>query len=782
MAVNPTYPGVYIQEVSSGVRTIVGVSTSIAVFVGRTQRGPGDKPIRCQNMTEFERVFGDDSSVSDVARSVRLFFANGGTDCFVVRIARDGSCASVVLKNEVGAETLKLTAKSWGVCGSKIRVAVTYDTPRPESTFNLELFRWEVDSKGRHVAKDREFYRDLTMDDRSPNYAPTFLTQKSALVSAKDIKVPAVPGFSLAMRPIPSEEADIRSDIATFFGTGGSANCFRLSVGGNPPVDVDLKSIGQPSDETTFPSADFPTNVARVISEKITGALGAQGLVDPSATCEFVRPAGEKYRLMVSSTKTEDIVITSASSSDAATALMWGHEHGGLEVGAHANRRPAPTGATFNASNPLKVIEFAEPDNEFSDINICEILEDGESARESVDLATNAATTGATGDVRAKLRAIRDAINNFRSANRKKFEWEAHLWGYRLAILPTGGSDNRILSEQPLVDSPPSNWFTENVRYFSLGTGGANGLQTPGSSGSDGTSPKEDEYRDAYDIIDAELDLFNLLVLPRDHGANGTAQETLWGDASAFCQKRRAFLLMDPPEGWVDYKKPSGDDGIEKLRIGLVKDHAALFFPNVMVRENGLQQEVGPSGAIAGLCARIDSARGVWKAPSGTEATLRGICGLKLALSDSQNGALNPLGINCLRAFPEGIVNWGARTMDGDDMFASEYKYIPIRRLALFIEESLYRGLRWVVFEPNDEPLWTQIRMNVGSFLHGLFRQGAFQGKTPDESYFVKCDSETTPQPDRDLGIVNIHVGFAPLKPAEFVILHIEQMAGQLNA
>jgi hypothetical protein len=137
--------------------------------------------------------------------------------------------------------------------------------------------------------------------------------------------------------------------------------------------------------------------------------------------------------------------------------------------------------------------------------------------------------------------------------------------------------------------------------------------------------------------------------------------------------------------------------------------------------------------------------------------------------------------VNTIRVFPNGIVNWGARTMDGDDSFGSEYKYIPIRRLALYIEESLYRGLKWAVFEPNDEPLWAQLRLNVGAFMNNLFRQGAFQGQVPKDAYFVKCDSSTTTQNDRNLGIVNVVVGFAPLKPAEFVVLTLQQLAGQIQ-
>jgi phage tail sheath protein FI len=190
----------------------------------------------------------------------------------------------------------------------------------------------------------------------------------------------------------------------------------------------------------------------------------------------------------------------------------------------------------------------------------------------------------------------------------------------------------------------------------------------------------------------------------------------------------------------------------------------------------------GASGTMAGLYARTDVARGVWKAPAGTEATLRGVEKLSFVMTDPENGTLNPLAINCLRNFQiYGNVAWGARTLDGADQQASEWKYVPVRRLALFLEESLYRGTQWVVFEPNDEPLWAQIRLNVGAFMHNLFRQGAFQGQSPREAYLVKCDKETTTQNDINLGIVNIVVGFAPLKPAEFVILKIQQLAGQIQ-
>jgi phage tail sheath protein FI len=172
----------------------------------------------------------------------------------------------------------------------------------------------------------------------------------------------------------------------------------------------------------------------------------------------------------------------------------------------------------------------------------------------------------------------------------------------------------------------------------------------------------------------------------------------------------------------------------------------------------------------------------VWKAPAGVDAAIAGIQGLTVPLTNDEQGSLNPHGVNCIRNFPVyGSVVWGARTLRGDDQLADDWKYLPVRRTALYIEESLYRGTTWVVFEPNDEPLWASIRLSIGAFMHDLFRQGAFQGATPRDAYFVKCDSETTTQNDINLGRVNISVGFAPLKPAEFVVITIQQIAGQVE-
>ena len=274
------------------------------------------------------------------------------------------------------------------------------------------------------------------------------------------------------------------------------------------------------------------------------------------------------------------------------------------------------------------------------------------------------------------------------------------------------------------------------------------------------------------------IDLFNLLCVP------GESNPAILSSLEGFCHDRRAFLIADSAmdDSFSGLESAGGPNGSPTGEDGI---NAAFYFPWINapnpLKENR-PEAYPPCGFVAGLYARTDTNRGVWKAPAGTDASLRGVTGVKETLTDDENGVLNPLAINCIRSFPVyGTIIWGARTLRGNDEIGSEWKYIPVRRMALYIEESLYRALKWVVFEPNDEPLWAQIRLNVGAFMHGLFRQGAFQGTTPREAYFVKCDKETTTQNDINQGIVNIIVGFAPLKPAEFVIIKIQQMAGQIE-
>lgn len=280
------------------------------------------------------------------------------------------------------------------------------------------------------------------------------------------------------------------------------------------------------------------------------------------------------------------------------------------------------------------------------------------------------------------------------------------------------------------------------------------------------------------------VDIFNLLCVPGETDAPtiSTLQE--------YCSNFRAFYIVDCPQtatfASLNNTGPVGTNDSGSLLVGQYSTNAAYYFPWVQAPDplfGNRPTLFPPCGFVAGIYASTDASRGVWKAPAGIDASLTAVSGLQYNLTDLENGNVNIQAINCLRQFKVyGDVVWGARTLQGNDQAGSQWKYVPIRRLALFLESSLYDGTQWVVFEPNDETLWGQIRLNVGSFMQGLFLQGAFQGTTPSEAYFVKCDSENNPQSSIDMGIVNILVGFAPLYPAEFVIIQIQQMAGQLQS
>ncbi|NHN79635.1 phage tail sheath family protein [Azotobacter chroococcum] len=302
------------------------------------------------------------------------------------------------------------------------------------------------------------------------------------------------------------------------------------------------------------------------------------------------------------------------------------------------------------------------------------------------------------------------------------------------------------------------------------------------------TGGQLDQRRGLYAL--ESVDLFNLLCIP-PLAPDAEVDDGTWAKAAQYCQERRAMLIVDPKAKWAANPNTAiseAETGVNDIRKAISTDkakNAVVYFPHLRMpdplSENRLA-DFAPCGAVAGIMARTDAQRGVWKAPAGLDASFSGVKEFAFTMTDDQNGRLNPLGLNCLRSFPvSGNVVWGARTLAGADLLASEWKYLPVRRMALFLEESLYQGTQWVVFEPNDEPLWAQIRLNIGAFMQNLFRQGAFQGRTPREAYIVKCDRETTTQNDINLGIVNILVGFAPLKPAEFVVIRIQQMAGQVE-
>ncbi|HKG14827.1 MAG TPA: phage tail sheath C-terminal domain-containing protein [Pyrinomonadaceae bacterium] len=530
MPVSPTYPGVYIEEVASGVRTITGVPTSITAFVGVSARGPVSDPVFVNSYADYERTFGRLGADNPMAYSVFQYYQNGGSQAIIVRITGAGAGSATIALDTGAGPDVVLTASSSGAWGGQLRARVDYaDTSGTD--YNLTI---------RDMATgEQERYAKVSLDPNSNRRLDRML-ESSALAASTG---------ALDQRPV---------------------------------------------------AHNNPT------------AVGADPLNPP--------------------------------------------------VGGGTN--------TFTQATPGAL---------------------GSAAGETELLGSEASKTG------------------------------------------------------------------------------------------------------IYQLL--KTDIFNILVFPplgvtelvtTTDGDPSLVSNAVLSQALALCYSRRAMLVVDSPVGWEDVQ--GAVTGMNSFALsGESAKNAALYFPYLRVTDPDTTQlgrkiDMPPAGAVAGVYARTDVQRGVWKAPAGTDASLAGVPELSLKLTDLENGRLNPIGVNCLRSFPIiGRVVWGARTLRGADVLADDWKYVPVRRLALFIEESLYRGTQWVVFEPNDEPLWGQIRLSVGAFMQNLFRQGAFQGSSAKEAYFVKCDKDTTTQNHINLGIVNIHVGFAPLKPAEFVIIRIQQMAGQVE-
>lgn len=291
-------------------------------------------------------------------------------------------------------------------------------------------------------------------------------------------------------------------------------------------------------------------------------------------------------------------------------------------------------------------------------------------------------------------------------------------------------------------------------------------------TGHESTAPQEIDYQKAFALLDPITDI-NLVAVP------GIGSPSMVSYGSDYCQKRGdCFFVGDM--SLSDNTKENAQTFIDNIEIK--SSYAAVYFPWLKMKDHsGASPEaiaVPPSGSVAGIYARIDAKRGVWKAAAGSESNINGAVGLLVNISDHEQNTFNPIGVNVIRAFPDsGIVIWGTRTLATQSDL--EYRYVSVRRTAIFLEQSIYNGIHWAVFEPNDPSLWASLRLNISAFMMLQFRAGALYGHTPNEAFFVKCDSETTTHVDIEAGVVNILVGFAPLKPAEFLVLKLSQMAGQ---
>lgn len=642
--VQPTYPGVYVQEVESPVRPVTAVATSITAFIDYFAEGPMNVARDVFGLGEFQRIYGGINSLSEGSYAIAQFFNNGGAHAVVVRVAAPETgggalprSAAIDLLDASSGTAATISASTEGTwANGTIRLRVSEN---PDGTFNVNVARYAGRGGRAPVLIAEPTYTSLTLATGHPR-----------------------------------NFADVVNDDSEIVRVSG--------LGTEPPVS---------NGTTGAVIAALPSDGTFVVRINQDGAVIGEGRVT------LTLPAG------LTSVRELRPVLQQALRSAEPRA-----------VGGNLTDRRVLAGIT-------------------------------------VDLLQRVTTSGV------------DEVFVIRTSPAAPTYHPLET----ITFVEDGGT---TAGELGLVAGAQA-----SVQEYVL-AGGNVGAQASSTNGIDGERPGVVDLRRGLAALE-EVDLFNLLALPRAADLDEGEMQAILTDALAVCEARRAFLLVDVPESV---------DNAEAMRDWIASNslvrhpNGAVFFPRVLQPDPHAEyrgRSVGPSGTVAGVFARIDARRGVWKAPAGVEAQLRGVSGLDGQLTDARNGMLNPLGINCLRDFPiHGRVVWGARTLSGADEAASQWKYVPVRRLALFLEESLFRGTKWVVFEPNDEPLWAKIRKNVGAFMLDLFRQGAFQGDTPDKAFFVKCDYDNNPATDRNRGIVNIDVGFAPLKPAEFVYLRIQQI------
>jgi phage tail sheath protein FI len=822
-----TYPGVYIQELPSPVHPITGVATSVAAFVGYTATGIDNRAELIFSFSDYERLFGGLASDSEVSYAVQQFFQNGGNQAYVVRtpaLSLGAKPATVVF---AGLTFSALSSGAW----ANGQLLIDVDTKGlsralPGLTVVLQpgtVNAAIVTGQGFTTTLKKDQWLVFTADPTPTPYqiasvdSDTQLTLESpgyggAATSSGTVEIDDPVAFNLTVTNLVDGAVESFPDVTL----NSNFMNYVVSVVNDPDNGSQLVNITN----TGALSTTAPPTVTGVVgnplvvatvdsaiagSTPLTGGVGLTGgsnAVTGSGGVDFQTDlkVGQLITFAADASQTlyQVNVITDATHltlfskyagttsgtpvSTNATIVKTTVPAGGNDFGISLSvSSPSPSPSPL----PVDVKVFAK--NTPLPQTIPGVAAQLQSAINAVlrvqmpGASVECSVAGIPGSqairINAKIPQTPDAVITIRT--------------------PSPASGFSDASSDLGFPNPPTG-VSSNVAHYALGTGNsAWGQETSSGLGADGTGLPEtgdligDPSRFTGIYALDKIDAFNLLCIPeatRAMPGNPAVLDitvdpnAIYSTAIAYCDAKRAFLLLDCPP-YVNTTSAAIDWKTTGLTVS--DPNGAAFYPRLRLPDplNNYQlRTFAPCGVVAGLYARIDSSRGVWKAPAGIEATLSGVQSLIYKMTDAENGVLNPLGLNCFRTFPVyGSVLWGARTLVGADAETSQWKYVPVRRVALFIESSLYQGTQWVVFEPNDEPLWSAIRLNVGSFMQNLFIQGYFQGQTPDQAYFVKCDSETTTQTDIDNGVVNIVVGFAPLEPAEFVVIQIKQISGQTS-
>jgi len=765
-----TYPGVYIEEISSGVHTITGVATSIAAFVGWAPQGPASQATLVESWSDFQTQFGgfsqSNGSPNYLGYAVNQFFNNGGQQAYIVRLAADGNdgtmpagAATANITDTSNNIFLTLQAANPGNWATNYGIVVKVRTTDP-TRFSLSVVYVPAAANPQVV----ESFQNLSLSPSDPLYVVSVINSGSKFVAF-------APGFTPPTLVLPAS-----SNISTApFMLVGTQPIFLQDLSSPPNTYLEIQANQPGKWPTNFAvsvksaSNSLPNNFDLEVLYHPAGGpvgLGSAPILVESFPNLSVNPNDTNYAFSVINSESNFLVVPSSFTPIAGAATVVLNLPSSFPATPTAQLISNGTVTLQDHGSPpvtLVALQASAPSTWPSNFGIL-AQADGTGFDLEVVYFPPA---GAVGKV-----ALPVALESFKALSVSA----PNISASQFIALPAGYTPPTLASALSLPKSFPSvpTMLVPNLDGTVLQPNTAafenNMLDTHGN-GTHGV------------FLLQRVDIFNLLCVPGETSKLGGSAAVL-SQLQAFCVLERAFLIIDSDIN--DTYASLQPNGPSSAIIGAASTNAALYFPWIQAPDPRFGNRLTyfpPSGFVAGIYAATDSNRGVWKAPAGIDAGLTGASGLQFNLTDQENGDLNVQAINCLRQFRVyGNVVWGARTLQGNDQAGSEWKYIPIRRLALYIESSLYEGTQWVIFEPNDETLWGQIRLNVGTFMQGLFLQGAFQGSTPAQAYFVKCDSENNPQSSIDQGIVNILVGFAPLYPAEFVVIQIQQLAGQLQS
>lgn len=734
MPIQVSYPGVYVQEIPSQVHSVTAVTFSATAFVGFFSKGPMNKAVRINSLAELNRQYGGLDSRSEAGYGLLQFFNNGGQEAWVIRVAK-GS----------GGEP-----------------------DQPPTAISAQVAMPVLEPTAQDLAGQAQSFADDAKQLADSAWVQVYGTSGSP---------PASPPEDLAHSPPPTPlEASPPGGPQDILNAAGSAS---------QAADLATQAAAKVKQ-----AAQYAAATALKVSidlDKASPALAEQTWLAAE------QAAAAAWEAAMDAEQAAAQAVDLAASDPLASPPPSSPPDPQTEMQNVAVLQEAARTAMAAADTALRAAQAAQ-----AAANEAEAVEAGPS------LTIRAANEGVWGNcIRAFIEEVLDPSRGVRfnlyvdliaTVRGKTVTVSREV--YRKLTLQPGDRQNAIqvvneASELVQLSFPEKAWVPGAVPQQNIGLAADKNYAAWSAltGGADGSPPLAGDLAPIsqqggiYALDQIAPNVFNILCIPEAATLSPVEQSVVFTAALNYSNERHAFFIVDIPKSV---------DTTEKMKSWLEGGYsseesfaAATYYPRLTVPDplNGYRpRNVAASGTMAGVYARTDLNRGIWKAPAGIDAVLEG-ADVVTKVTDTDSGILNELGVNVLRSFPVyGNVSWGARTLAGADLLDSEWKYINVRRLVDFIEQSLVQSLKWVVFEPNDETTWGQVRLEVGSYLAGLFADGAFAGTTPDQAYLVRADATTTTPADIDRGILNILVGVAPVRPAEFVIIKIEQIAGQTGS